>query len=81
MNSILLYDEEWKTQREKAKGNFKENEMTYIIFRNEIDTYVKEFQSHKDQEMIDSLMQFYNFNQIHFKLKLDEAVAMLMSPN
>jgi hypothetical protein len=81
MNTILLYEKDWQSQREKAKGNFKENEMTYIIFKNEIDKYVKEFQANQDQAMVDTLMQFHSFNQIHFKLKLDEAVSKLMTAN
>jgi hypothetical protein len=78
MGMILYSEPNLKEHIKKAKGNFKDNEFHYIVFKDEVKNYTNKFDENKDENLTEALSQFNAFNETHFKIKLGEAVKTLM---
>lgn len=74
-------DEDMDEYVQKAKGNFKEPEYNFIIFSEEVDTYLKTLKDKGDKEISEELERYKGFMQTHYRIGINNAAVTILTPN
>jgi ankyrin repeat protein len=73
-------DKEMDQYIEKALGNFKEPEYNFIIFSEEVDTYIKALEGKSQKEIAEELKRYQGFMQTHYKIGINNAAITILTP-